>query len=149
MRTHRAAAGFHLRGAEEQAKTNPRRQGPERQSPPVGALAGRGARELPGAMEMPSILTGEAIAWLHIYAQTFQTMCGRSVHFTVYKQSPVKNKREMHMGGWVPLVLSGKESVCSAGDAGMNQKGLPQVQASRQKCGELGYAGGSLFPGSV
>ena len=36
-----------------------------------------------------------------------------------------------------------------AGDAGMNQKGLPQVQASRQKCGELGYAGGSLFPGSV
>ena len=119
MRTHRAAAGFHLRGAEEQAKTNPRRQGPERQSPPVGALAGRGARELPGAMEMPSILTGEAIAWLHIDAQTFQTMCGRSVHFTVYKQSPVKNKREMHMGGWVPLVLSGKESVCSAGDAGL------------------------------
>ena len=119
MRTHRAAAGFHLRGAEEQAKTNPRRQGPERQSPPVGALAGRGARELPGAMEMPSILTGEAIAWLHTDAQTFQTMCGRSVHFTVYKQSPAKNKREMHMGGWVPLVLSGKESVCSAGDAGL------------------------------
>ena len=23
------------------------------------------------------------------------------------------------MGGWVPLVLSGKESVCSAGDAGL------------------------------
>ena len=29
-----------------------------------------------------------------------------------------------------------------AGNAGINQKGLPQVQASRQKCGELGSAGG-------